>query len=60
MRKDSLLPDSDPVTQELGRAYEAPRVVPIGNLRDLLAGSGTKPCDGTFAQPGNDPATACD
>jgi hypothetical protein len=26
--------------------YEAPRLTPIGNLRDLLAGPGSQPCEG--------------
>jgi hypothetical protein len=26
-------------------AYEAPRLVPIGNLRDILAGPGSLPCE---------------
>ena len=39
--------------------YEGPKVIPIGNLRDLLAGGGTQPCDSTIPQPGPNDATAC-
>jgi hypothetical protein len=59
MGKDALSPDSQPVVRESDRAYEAPRVIPIGNLRDLLAGGGTKPCDGTIPQGGPDDTTVC-
>jgi hypothetical protein len=27
-------------------SYEAPRLTPIGNLRDILAGAGSQPCEG--------------
>jgi hypothetical protein len=27
-------------------SYEAPRLTPIGNLRDILAGAGSLPCEG--------------
>jgi len=37
--------------------YEPPRLTPIGNLRDLLAGPGSLPCDGGAIQNGPDPAT---
>lgn len=33
--------------------YEAPRLVAIGNLRDLLAGNGSLPCEGEFLGPGD-------
>jgi hypothetical protein len=39
--------------------YEGPKVTPIGNLRDLLAGTGTQPCDSTIPQPGPDDTTVC-
>jgi hypothetical protein len=29
-------------------SYEAPRLTPIGNLRDILAGGGSLPCEGGF------------
>jgi hypothetical protein len=28
--------------------YERPRLTLVGNLRDLLAGTASKPCDGGF------------
>jgi hypothetical protein len=37
-------------------AYEAPKLTAIGNLRDLLAGEGSEPCDGfAVTAPGPDP-----
>jgi hypothetical protein len=33
-------------------AYEPPRLVAIGNLHDLLAGTGTNPCDGSTIATG--------
>lgn len=47
---DKLMADS----VEEGRAatYEPPRLTPIGNLRDLLAGGGSLPCDGGILDPG--------
>jgi hypothetical protein len=30
--------------------YEAPRLTPIGNLRDLLAGPGSQPCENDAPQ----------
>jgi hypothetical protein len=36
-------------------AYEPPRLTAIGNLRDLLAGTGSLPCDGEVQNPGPDP-----
>ncbi len=32
-------------------SYEAPRLTPIGNLRDILAGTGSQPCEGTVSAP---------
>jgi hypothetical protein len=37
--------------------YEAPRLRAVGNLRDLLAGTGSLPCDGTDIATGPDPAS---
>jgi hypothetical protein len=41
--------------------YEAPRLTPIGNLRDLLAGDGGTSCDSATTQPsgGHDPVNLC-
>jgi hypothetical protein len=47
-------------TEERSPAYEAPRLVAIGNLRDLLAGGGTQNCDGLAFDPSNgDNSTNC-
>ncbi len=35
-------------------AYEAPRLTPIGNLRDILAGPGSQPCESGPAASGGD------
>jgi hypothetical protein len=35
--------------------YEAPRVRAVGNLRDLLAGMGSMPCDSGAIATGPDP-----
>jgi hypothetical protein len=38
--------------------YEPPRLVLVGNIRDLLANdSGSNPCDGNCLGPGAEPAT---
>jgi hypothetical protein len=37
--------------------YEAPKLKAVGNLRDLLAGTGSLPCDGMNVQPGPTPAS---
>jgi hypothetical protein len=34
--------------------YEAPRLTPIGNLRDILAGPGSTPCEGGPIASGGD------
>ena len=36
------------VASQSQASYEAPRLTPIGNLRDILAGSGSQPCEGGF------------
>jgi hypothetical protein len=36
----------DLMTTDALASYEAPRLTPIGNLRDLLAGPGSQPCEG--------------
>jgi hypothetical protein len=36
-------------------AYEPPRLTPIGNLHDLLAGIGSNPCDAGEIATGPDP-----
>jgi hypothetical protein len=33
-------------------SYEPPRLIPLGNLNDLLAGGGSKDCDSIIPQPG--------
>jgi hypothetical protein len=33
--------------------YERPKLVVLGNLRDLLAGGGSLVCDGTLSEPGH-------
>jgi hypothetical protein len=38
-------------------SYEAPRLTPIGNLRDILAGSGSQPCEGMAQAPATGGAT---
>ena len=38
-------------------SYEAPRLVPIGNLRDILAGAGSQPCEGMASAPATGGAT---
>jgi len=45
-----------------GRAYEAPVLVPIGSLHDLLAGGGSLACDNGELDPtngGKDPFAGC-
>jgi hypothetical protein len=44
-----------------GRDYEAPVLVPLGNLHDLLAAGGSNNCDGTDQAPGSgtDPGSMC-
>lgn len=44
----------DPSTQPTLAAYEAPRLTPIGNLRDILAGPGSLPCEVGPAGSGGD------
>ena len=50
--------DVDPVN---GCGYEAPVLVPLGNLHDLLAAGGSNNCDGTDQAPGSgtDPGSMC-
>jgi hypothetical protein len=38
--------------------YEPPVLSPVGDLRDLLAGSGSQGCDGGCIDPGPDPFPA--
>jgi hypothetical protein len=47
-------------SEERSPAYEAPRLVAIGNLRDLLAGGGTQNCDADTPAPSDgDNSTMC-
>ena len=39
--------------------YEAPRIVPLGNLHDLLAGGGSLQCDNDFTSGFTDPPGNC-
>ncbi len=50
----SLENGGDREAGELGSraSYEAPRLVPLGNLKDILAGGGSQECDGSIDQPG--------
>jgi len=43
------------------RGYEAPALVPLGNLHDLLAAGGSNNCDGAEQAPGSgtDPGSNC-
>jgi hypothetical protein len=45
-------PEAAPIS---GSEYEAPRLIAIGNLHDLLAGTGTLPCDSGTIMTGPDP-----
>ena len=38
--------EQDMVKETAVQSYEAPRLTPIGNLRDILAGPGSLPCEG--------------
>ena len=43
-------------------SYEAPRVTPIGNLRDILAGGSSLPCENNAPAPvsgGDQPGDQC-
>ena len=42
---DDRAEESNTLAQSLA-SYEAPRLTPIGNLRDILAGGGSQPCEG--------------
>ena len=48
---------NDGAADQSADQYETPRLVPVGNLRDLLAGGGSQPCDGAVPQPGGSPDT---
>ena len=39
---NGLSADGSPI---LASGYEPPRLIPMGNLHDLLAGQGSQPCD---------------
>jgi hypothetical protein len=47
---------SDGGAPGVASAYEPPRLVALGNLHDLLAGTGTLPCDAGSIATGPDPA----
>lgn len=45
----------DPVKEEGSKAsYESPKLIVLGNLRDLLAGGGSQSCDGSLNAAGPD------
>jgi hypothetical protein len=56
---------SEPVNSHSGRSadgspvlasgYEPPRLIAMGNLHDLLAGTGSQPCDNGALMTGPDP-----
>jgi hypothetical protein len=60
MQHSSLIGNNDP--RDAGKpsvavSYEPPRLVPLGNLKDILAGGGSNECDGTLPQPGQSSGT---
>ena len=46
--------DGEDISSGEAKGYSPPRLTPLGNLRDVLAGQGSLPADGPFQQPGPD------
>jgi hypothetical protein len=57
MADETRMPDQHTMSDESPVEYEAPRLRAVGNLRDLLAGTGSLPCDGMTIASGPDPAS---
>ena len=51
MASADRIKDAEDITVTVG--YEPPKLVVLGNLRDLLAGGGSHACDGSIGQPGH-------
>ena len=47
--------DNSSDVSERAREYVSPRLTPLGNLRDVLAGGGSQPVDGIAVEDGHGP-----
>lgn len=46
--------EGEDVSSREEKGYSPPRLTPLGNLRDVLAGQGSMPADGLAQAPGPD------
>ena len=59
MTKDFAERDASVAVASPGMKYEAPRLMALGNLRDLVASTSGSACDAVVTSPGNGHEDVC-